>query len=147
MKNVAEIITDVADTLREAPPFSGVPVIEEDKGNVIVELEKRISEKSISVVVGWNGFTPTISGETAPDGKPFGLATIVVQVYERPFVNRKIEGAKKLLDLAREAAIMLDGAASDGMGDTLHLVGISPVSAPKPGYITCDVEFRTKTTL
>lgn len=145
--NIEDIIHDVADTLKENETCKSVPILEEDKGNVLAKLDLAIAQQSLAIVVGWNGFTPQIGGKTAPGESPFGGVMVVVQIYEKPIVNRTNEANPHLLTLAQEIAKALDGAASEGMDDALHLKKISPVSEIGEDVITCDVEFETKATL
>lgn len=145
--DINTIIKDAADTIREIDGFASIPVLEEDKGNVLAELDAKIAQQSLAVVVGWNGFTPRNGGPTSPEGSPFGSVTVVAVIYEKPIVNRTKGGSPTLLMLAQAIAKELDGAASAGMDDTLHLKKISPVSEIGDGVITCDVEFETKATL
>lgn len=145
--NVNDIVRDAAETVGRIPRFSGVPVLEEDKGNIVAELGKKIAQQNACAVVGWNGFSPKIGGVNAPGETPFGTVTIVVQVFEKPAVNRRSETNPRLLDLAQDVAIELDGAASEGMDDTLHLSRISPIVELDGGIISCDIEFTTSTNL
>lgn len=143
---IENLITDVAETLRAADRFSSVPVLEEDKGDMAKELEAKIAKASVAAVVCWNGFVPRLPSDGSYT-TPLGDVTVVISIFERPVVNRAHPGAPTLLELARRAATTLDGAASEGMDDHLHLASISPIAELRPGYISCDVEFKTKATL
>lgn len=145
--NIDDIIRDAADTVRQIPALSSVEVFEEDKGDIAQEIDRAIAQQSFCVTVGWNGFTPQIGGQTAPHETPFGTVKIVVSVFESPVVNRTDERAPRLLGAAKEIAKALDGAASEGMDETLHLSAISQIQQLDRGVITCDVEFETKATL
>ena len=145
---VQTIVTEAVETLRGLGLLAGVPVIEEDKGNIATELETAIGKTSLCVVVGWNGFKPRIVGDTAPKETPFGDITVVVSVFERPVVNRKNAASPRLLDIAQEAAKALDGASAEGMDDAMHLTLISRVEAIGNGdVVMCTVEFKTTGTL
>lgn len=145
---VQTIVTAAVETLRGLELLAGVPVIEEDKGNIATELETAIGKTSLCVVVGWNGFKPRIVGDTAPKETPFGDITVVVSVFERPVVNRKNAASPRLLDIAQESAKALDGASAEGMDDAMHLTLISHVEAIGNGdVVVCTVEFRTAGTL
>ena len=145
---VEELVHNMADTIREIKFGATVPVVEEDKGNVVTELEAKIGQTSRCVVVGWNGFKPRIVGETAPGETPFGDISVVVSVFERPVVNRRNAAAPRLLDIAQETAKALDGASAEGMDDAMHLERISPVTGIGGGdVVMCTVEFRTAGTL
>jgi len=145
---IQDITSDAADALRGIPVLAGREVIEEDKGNVETNIRTAIGKTSLCVVVGWNGFTPRIVGDTAPRGTPFGTVSVVVSVFERPHVNRAKTGAPRLLDVAQEVAKALDGAASEGMEDVMHLKRIAPVAeVGAAGDVFTTVEFETKATL
>lgn len=145
---IHEIVRDAADTIREIGILSRVAVIEEDKGNVATELESAVGRTNFAVVVGWDGFTPRIVGETAPHETPFGSVTIVATIFEKPVVNRANPSAPRILQAAQEIAKALDGAASEDMDDVMHLRRISPVSeVERSGVVMCTVEFETKATL
>lgn len=142
------IVAEAAETLRGLELLAGVPVIEEDKGNVATELETAIGKTSLCVVVGWNGFKPRIVGSTAPRETPFGDIAVVVSVFERPVVNRRNPTAPRLLDIAQVTAKALDGASAEGMDDAMHLERISHVEAIGNGdVVMCRVEFKTAGTL
>ena len=146
--NINDIIQDTAETVKSIPIFAGIDVIEEDKGDIVGKLNAALAKaKPLAAIVGWNGFTPKVVGELAPHGAPFGDVTVVVQIFERPVVNRKHDANPRLLNLAQEVAKALDGAASERMDDTMHLRRISPVSELDRAVITCDVEFSTKASL
>ena len=140
---VEELVHNMADTIREIKFGATVPVVEEDKGDVVKELEAAIGKTSLCVLVGWNGFKPRIVGATAPRETPFGDVTLVAAVFEKPVVNRRNAAAPRLLEVARAIACALDAAASEGMDDLLHLKRISPVSDVENGIVTCTVEFST----
>ena len=145
--NIDNIIHDAADTVRQIRALSSVEVFEEDKGDIAQEIDRAIAQQSFCVTVGWNGFTPQIGGPTAPRETPFGTVKVVVAVFENPVLNRSTEGTPRLLGAAKEIAKALDGAASEGMDDALHLRAISQIQLLDRGVITCDVEFETKATL
>lgn len=146
--NINDIIRDTADTVKAIPIFAGIDVLEEDKGDIVGKLAAALAKtKPLAAIVGWNGFTPKVVGGTAPHGAPFGDVTVVVQIFEKPVVNRKNDANPRLLNLAQEVAKALDGAATERMDDVMHLKRISPVSELDRGVITCDVEFFTKASL
>lgn len=140
---VEELVHNMADTIREIKFGATVPVVEEDKGDVVTELEAKIGQTSRCVVVGWDGFKPRIVGATAPRETPFGDVSLVAAVFEKPVVNRRNAAAPRLLEIARAIACALDNAGGEGMDDVLHLDRISPVSGVENGIVTCTVEFST----
>ena len=125
---IHEIVRDAADTIREIGILSRVAVIEEDKGNVATELESAVGRTNFAVVVGWDGFTPRIVGETAPHETPFGSVTIVATIFEKPVVNRANPSAPRILQAAQEIAKALDGAASEVIVQSGHSVHRSPAA-------------------
>lgn len=146
--NINDIIRDTADTVKAIPIFASIDVLEEDKGDIVGELDAALAKtEPLAAIIGWNGFTPSVVGKTSPHGAPFGDITVVVQIFENPVVNRTNDANPRLLNLAQEVAKALDGAASEGMDDVLHLKRISPVSELERSVITCDVEFSTKASL
>lgn len=146
--NINDIIQDTAETVKSIPIFAGIDVIEEDKGDIVGKLNAALAKaKPLAAIIGWNGFTPKVVGSTAPHSAPFGDVTVVVQLFEKPVVNRKNAANPRLLNLAQEVAKALDGAASERMDDRMHLRRISPVSELDRAVIACDVEFSTKASL
>lgn len=155
--DIQTIIEETADTIRQIKSLAGVPVIEIDKGNVSKELEIKVAQAKVAITVGWNGFTPTIQGETAPGGL-FGSTTIVVSLFEKPIVNRANATANRanateptLMNMAQAIARELHNAIAEGMSAPLYLKRITPISELAQGkdssVVTCDVEFETKTSL
>ena len=140
---IENLVHEMADTIRAIEFAAPVPVIEEDKGDVVRELEAAVGRTSRCVVVGWDGFSPRIVGSTAPRETPFGTVTLVAAVFEKPAVSRASAAAPRLLEIARAIVCALDNAAAEGMDDTLHLKKISPVSAVENGIITCTGVFST----
>lgn len=143
MTTIDNIVRDVAETLAPLP----VPVLVEEQGDIANALAQAVAKQSMAVTVSWSGFTPQIVGKTAPHESPFGMVGIVVSIFENVVINRRDPTHPRLLALAQEIAKMLDGAASDGMEDTLHLTEIARVSVLERGIITTDVSFKTKATL
>lgn len=148
--DIQDIIRETAETIRLIESLAGVPVIEIDKGNVAKELEIKVAQAKVAITVGWNGFTPTIQGETAPGGL-FGSTTIIVSIFEKPIVNRVSTAAPTLMNMAQAIARELHNAIAVGMSAPLYLKRITPISELAQGkdssVVTCDVEFETKTTL
>lgn len=146
--SIDRIIADMAETLRDLQEFSGIDVIEQDLGDVSKKLDAALAQtRPLAAIVCWSGFTPKIGGKTAPAESPLGTVNVTVQLYERPAVCRRVDGSPRLLGLARAVAKALDGAASDGMDDILHLVQISPIYELDTDDTSCNVEFKTTATL
>ncbi len=144
---IETLTKDAADTLRELDICKTIDVIEEDVGDVVTKLQAAIAKTSLCVVVGWDGFTPKIGGPTSPRERPLGKASVVVSVFENPITNRVNQASPRLLAIAQAAAVALDGAASEGMSDTLHLKVITKVQELNKTTITCDVVFETEVNL
>jgi len=147
---VNDIVRETAETLREIPYLANVPVIEESKGDVSKTLEIKVAKSKVAVLVGWNGFTPKIQGDTALNGL-VGSTTIVISIFEKPVVNRVSENAPLILDMAQTIANELHNCASEGMDAPLFLKRITPISELRmdkdTSVVTCDVEFETTTSL
>lgn len=147
---IEQIVEEAADTLRNVAALAGVPVIVEAKGDVDRELQAKVARQSACIMVGWNGFTPQIQGETAPDGELFGTVTVAVSVFEKPVVNRAVGGRPTIMEMAKTVALELHNAIAEGMDAPLYLkriTGISELTSGSEGVVTCDVEFETKTGL
>jgi len=146
---ISEIIRETVETLRECEALHGVPVIQEDVGDIETSLASNIAKTSVAVVVGWSGFTPVIQGETAPGSTPVGTVGIVASVFEKPVVNRATPGSPTVGDIAIAIADTLNGALAEGMSSPLWLKSIGKVVdlGEKSGVVTCDVNFETKASL
>lgn len=147
--HIEDIIREAAETLRELPELFDIPVIEEDKGDVYNTLATSLAKTNVALVIGYNGFTPTIQGQTAPEDL-IGSTSIVVSIFEKPVVNRAKLDHKTLFDLARIVANTLHNAASAGMYSPLFLKSISPITElaqSGSAVVSCDVEFETKAVL
>lgn len=136
------LLHETADTISAIPALSGTPVIEEDKGDVQKELEAKIASCARSVVVRFDGFTPSKQGQ---GGDLIGNTRIVAVCCEKPATNRKVTGAPTLMNMAVGIATELQGATGDG--STLYLVDITPVRSDRQGRIACDVIFKTTASL
>jgi len=149
--DIKDIVRETAETIREIEYLAGVPVIEEEKGDVSNRLQLGISQKKACVMVGWNGFTPQIQGATAPNGDIFGSVTVVVTVFERPVTNRSNGGGPTIMNMAKEVAKALHGASAEGMDGPMFLKRISSISELGSGsdesVVMCTVEFETKTSI
>jgi hypothetical protein len=141
--SIEEIVAEMADTIRAIDFGTTIPVIEEEKGNVIQELEAALGKTSLCIVVGWNGFKRRIGGDTSPSQTPFGDNAFVAAVFENPTINRFSSSSPHICSVARAIANALDGAAAQGMSDRLHLKAILPISAVENGVVTCTVEFSS----
>jgi len=145
----SDIVKEAVETLRECEALVGVPVIQEDLGNLRNKVDTEIAKRSVCVVVGWNGFTPILQGETAPGETPLGTVGIVASVFEKPDDNRYHSGSPTICDIAIAIADALNGAIAEGMAAPLWLKSIGKVAdfGEKSGVVTCDVNFETKASL
>ena len=136
------LLHETAETIRAIPALSGTPVIEEDKGDVQKELEAKIASCARSVVVRFDGFTPSKQGQ---GGDLIRYTRVVAVCCEKPSTNRRVVGSPTLMTMAVGIANALQGATGDGA--TLYLVDITPVRSDRKGRIACDVIFKTTASL
>lgn len=143
---IKEIAVRAAAALAADPNLAEIPVIVEESGDASTELQINIAKRKVAVVVGWNGFT----GDGNSSRTIFGKANIVVSVFEMPVVNRRAEGAKTLLQIARSVAHALNLFTVGGDTAPLVFKRITPVQQLTEGEnatVACDVEFEVATTL
>ena len=131
----------IAARVREIPALAGLPVFEEQKGNIVENVQQGIAETSFCVVVGAMSFT-----DEAPDASIcHGTATVAVSVFEDPFVNRQTEGRPTFMAAAQEVAKALK------LFDTGEGLLTSPKIADATdlgnGVVSVTVTLTTKTTL
>ena len=139
-----ELIENTVDYTRQIPCLAGRDVINEKKGDATAKLQADIAKNRFAVVIGWSGFTNRAdSCKTC-----YGTVTVVVEVFERPVVNRKLGGdVPTLLDAAQEIAKALNLYTPAPGQSPLVLKRISPVQEVASGVVACDVEFETNATL
>ena len=139
-----DLIEKTAEEARRIPCLAGRDVISMKKGDASAKLQSEIAKNRFAVVIGWNGFTNRAdSCKTC-----YGTVTVVVEVFERPVVNRKLGGdVPTLLDAAQEIAKALNLYTPAPGQSPLVLKRISPVAEIAQGVISCDVEFETNATL
>lgn len=139
-----DLIEKTAEEARRIPCLAGRDVISMKKGDAAAKLQSEIAKNRFAVLVGWNGFTNRAdSCKTC-----YGTVTVVVEVFERPVVNRKLGGdVPTLLDAAQEIAKALNLFTPEPGQSPLVLKSISPVAEIAQGVISCDVEFETNVTL
>lgn len=139
-----DLIEKTAEEARRIPCLAGRDVISIKKGDASAKLQSEIAKNRFAVLVGWNGFTNRAdSCKTC-----YGTVTVVVEVFERPVVNRKLGGdVPTLLDAAQEIAKALNLYTPEPGQSPLVLKRISPVAEIAQGVISCDVEFETNVTL
>lgn len=149
MLNVNQILYEIADTLRGFDFMDGIPVIVEERGDPDNKTELDIAQQSLCVVVGEQGFEPTVQ---TPDPKSpnsvIGQATITVSVFEKPVINRADEEHETIKALSRKIGKALAWCQADGMASPLYLRRITPVSlfrleGDEDAIVTRDVEMYT----
>jgi len=136
-----ELQNRIAARVREIPILAGLPVFEEEKGNVIENVEQEIHQSNFCVVVGSLSFS-----DEAPDSSLcFGESSIVISIFEDPFLNRETEGRPTYLMAAQAVAKSLK-LFDTGDG---HLTSptISEPTDLGGGVISCTVRLKLKTTL
>lgn len=136
-----ELQRRISERVRAIPLLASLPVFEEDRGNVIENVQQEIARTSFCVVVGALSFT-----DEAPDASLcYGQATVAVTVFEDPLLNRANAGRPTFLMAAQAVARTLK------LFDTGDGVLTSPVlSRPLDlgdGVVSCTVKLTTKTTL
>lgn len=139
--NLQQLQNTVAERIREIPLLAGLPIFEEEKGNVIENVEQEIPRSNFCVVVGAFSFS-----DEAPDSTLcYGRSSVTVSIFEDPFLNRETAGRPTYLQTAQAVAKALK-LFDTGDG---HLTSPS-ISEPQDlggGVISCTVRFDIKTTL
>lgn len=147
--NLDTLIKETAETLRMTEGLETTDVIEEDLGDVAKKIETSVAKTSRCITVGLNGCDHVASQRQDGDD-PDALyveANLVIAVFEKPVVNRKDEGAPRLMGMAARIARAVDGTCAEGMTEAIHFVKITPIQELDRGVITCDVVFRTKNSI
>lgn len=141
-----EIIHETAEAVKTIKYLSGVPVIEEEKGDLTAERQKKIGQSKVCVQVGWNGAEPVKQSADVI----LADVNIVVSVFEKPAVNRKAANAPTICNMAQEIANALTYMQAEGMNCPLFLKRISNISevdGGNGGTVVCFVVFSTKAVL
>lgn len=136
-----ELQSRIARRIREIPALAGLPVFEEERGNVVENVQQEIPRTSFCVVVGSLTFT-----DEAPDSRLcYGESAISVSVFEDPLLNRETAGRPTYLRAAQEVAKALKlFDAGDGV---LTSPTISEPADLGGGVVSCTVRLKIKTTL
>ena len=123
------------------PALAGLPVVAEDKGDVVKNVQAEIAKTSFCVVVGAAEFR-----DEAPDARAcYGTAKVVVTVFEKPVVNRSTPGRPTFMSAAQSIA---RGMKLFDTGEGLLVT--KSISLPQDlgaGVVSCEVAFEVKTTL
>lgn len=138
--NSIDATIDLAVMALSALPLDNV--FAENIGDIVKSLDAAIAKTSRAVVVGFNGFTPTVQKANAIIGK----GTLVISVFEKPVVNRAKRSSVRTCfsmacDIARALAHLPNGTSA------LFFKQITPVKLLDGGVISCDVIFETTVSL
>lgn len=98
--NLQRFQSAVAGRIRDIPLLKGVPVREEQLGNIIETIKADIDKTSFCVLVGTFSFVD----EAADARQCYGTAEINILVYEDPELNRATPGRPTFLAAAVEIA-------------------------------------------
>lgn len=139
--NIQSLQTKIAERVRSIPLLAGLPVIEEEKGNVIKNVNEEVARSCFCVVVGALSFT-----DEAPDAATcYGRSTVTIHVFEDPMLNRETPERPTYLMTAQAIATELK------LYDTGDGVLTSPtIGLPEDlgkGVICSTVTFSITTTL
>lgn len=143
---IEDIIHEIAEHLKKRPELSGVPVIEDEKGDTSSKLNLAVGQRKLCILVGWSGFEPSKQS----DAIIIGNVNIYATIYETPVVNRKNPGALAIGATAKAVAKALTYAQADGMSSPLFFKRITPITElgeQHGGTVMCDVVFNTKAEL
>ena len=139
--DLQELQNKVAERIRSIECLASLPIFEEEKGNIIENVESEIPRTSFCVVIGSLAFT-----DEAPDSSLcYGRTTVTVTVFEDPFLNRETAGRPTYLQAAQAIAKSLK--LFDTGDGTLTSPTISEPQDLGGGVISCTVRLEIKTTL
>lgn len=139
--DLQELQNRVAERIRSIECLASLPIFEEEKGNIIENVESEIPRTSFCVVIGSLAFT-----DEAPDSSLcYGRTTVTVTVFEDPFLNRETAGRPTYLQAAQAIAKSLK--LFDTGDGTLTSPTISEPQDLGGGVISCTVRLEIETTL
>ena len=139
--DLQELQNKVAERIRSIECLASLPIFEEEKGNIIENVESEIPRTSFCVVIGSLAFT-----DEAPDSSLcYGRTMVTVTVFEDPFLNRETAGRPTYLQAAQAIAKSLK--LFDTGDGTLTSPTISEPQDLGGGVISCTVRLEIKTTL
>lgn len=139
--DLQEAQTRIARRVREIPILAGLPVFEEELGNVIENVQQEVARTSFCVVIGSLGFA-----DEAPDARTcYGESSVTVTVFEDPMLNRETKGRPTYLQTAQ--AIAKELKLFDTGDGRLTSPTISDPQDLGDGVISCTVRLKFKTTL
>ena len=134
----------VAAKIREIPLLDGLPVREEQLGNIIDTLQDDILKAKFCVVVGTASFE-----DEAPDASAcYGTTKAVVSVFEDPEMNRREPGRPTFLAAAQAIAKALKLWRPDVPGaGALTSPRIGEANSLGDGVVSVTVTLSMKTEL
>ena len=139
--DLQELQNKIAERIRSIECLASLPIFEEEKGNIIENVESEIPRTSFCVVIGSLAFT-----DEAPNSSLcYGRTTVTVTVFEDPFLNRETAGRPTYLQAAQAIAKSLK--LFDTGDGTLTSPTISEPVDLGGGVISCTVRLEIKTTL
>ena len=139
--NLQKTVDAVVKGVAALPVLAGLPVIAEDRGDVVKNVQIAIAKTNFCVVVGAAEFR-----DEAPDaGTCYGTAKIDVTVFESPVKNRAVARRPTFMEAAQAIA---RGMKLYDTGDGLLVT--KSIERPLDlgdGSVSCLVTFEVKTTL
>lgn len=139
--DLQELKNKIAERVRAIECLASLPIFEEEKGNIIENLEQEIPRSNFCIVVGSLAFS-----DEAPDSSLcYGRATVTVSIFVDPFLNRETAGRPTYLQAAQAIAKSLK--LFDTGDGTLTSPTISEPVDLGGGVISCTVRLEIKTTL
>lgn len=139
--DLQELQTSVAAKIRSLEILRGLPVVEEELGNVIESVQTEIDRTCFCVVVGSASF----NDETPDSRLCHGKTSVKIHIFENPTLNRKIKTRPTYLKVAQELTKELK-LFNTGDG----LLTSPTIGEPQDlgdGVVSVIVTFTTKTTL
>lgn len=139
--DLQELQNKVAERVRSIDCLASLPIFEEEKGNIIENVESEIPRSNFCIVIGSVGFT-----DESPDSSLcYGRTTITISIFEDPLLNRETSGRPTYLQAAQAIAKSLK--LFDTGDGTLTSPVISEPQDLGGGVISATVRFEIKTTL
>lgn len=139
--NLQQLQEAVAAKVRDIPLLNGLPVREEQLGNIIETVQNDVLKTRFCVVVG----SATFNDEAPDAASCYGQTRIEVSVFEDPEFNRTIKARPTALAAAQEIAkaLKLFHPEDDGAG-VLTSPSISEIRDLGEGVISLTVSLSAK---
>ena len=105
MMNLSTLQKTVAKLLKDCPVLvrHNVEPLAEDKGNIFADIKLALAKVSCCAVV----LSPRFKSSATDAQKPLGAATLVVQIFEMPALNRGKANRLTALNAAEAVAVFL----------------------------------------